>query len=104
VGPRETVVSDAQLRRLSAHSWPGNVRELRNWVEATLALGESPELTHGSSASQAPPAASVGSLELPYKEARRQVLDEFEGRYVAHLLNAADGNVASAARRGAMDR
>jgi transcriptional regulator with GAF, ATPase, and Fis domain len=43
-------------------------------------------------------------LELPYKEARRQVLDEFEGRYVAHLLKAADGNVASAARRGGMDR
>jgi len=104
VGARENVVSDAQLRRLSAHSWPGNVRELRNWVEATLAMGESPDLNQTSSASQPPPADPAGNLELPYKEARRLVLDEFEGRYVAHLLESADGNVASAARRGGMDR
>ena len=103
-GPRESVVSDAQLRRLSAHSWPGNVRELRNWVEATLAMGESPDLSQTSSSSQPPPATAAGNLGLPYKEARRLVLDEFEGRYVAHLLQAADGNVASAARRGGMDR
>ena len=103
-GPRENVVSDAQLRRLSAHSWPGNVRELRNWVEATLAMGESPDLNQTSSASPPPAEPSAFRLELPYKEARRQVLDEFEGRYVAHLLEAADGNVASAARRGGMDR
>jgi len=104
VGPREDVVSDAQLRRLSAHSWPGNVRELRNWVEATLALGESPDLTQtGTSASQ-PPDPTLGYLDLPYKDARRQVLDDFEARYLARLLQASGGNVASAARRGGMDR
>jgi DNA-binding NtrC family response regulator len=104
-GPRESVVSDAQLRRLSAHSWPGNVRELRNWVEATLAMGEAPELSQTAVAdSQPPPEPSTDYRDLPYKEARRKVLDEFEARYLAHLIEATRGNVASAARRGGMDR
>jgi DNA-binding NtrC family response regulator len=80
------------------------VRELRNWVEATLALGESPELSPTTSSSEPPPDRAKTPLELPYKDARRQVLDEFEARYLAHLLEASKGNVASAARRGGMDR
>jgi DNA-binding NtrC family response regulator len=102
-GPRESVVSDAQLRRLSAHSWPGNVRELRNWVEATLALGESPELA-ADDGSRPPPELRQDFLGLPYKDARRKLLDDFEARYLAQLLQATSGNVASAARRAGMDR
>jgi DNA-binding NtrC family response regulator len=106
-GPRESIVPDAQLRRLSAHSWPGNVRELRNWVEATVAMGESSELSQStSSGASEPPSADHGParLALPYKEARRQVLDDFEARYLKQLLETANGNVASAARRAGMDR
>lgn len=103
-GKREDIVPDAQLRRLSMHSWPGNVRELRNWVEATLAMGESPELSNDTTGSQPPPAGATPELALPYKDARRLVLDEFEGRYLKHVLEAARGNVASAARHAGMDR
>jgi DNA-binding NtrC family response regulator len=102
-GRRQDVISDAQLRRLSAHSWPGNVRELRNWVEATLAMGESPEL-NATSSSVPPPDGTTDVSSLPYKEARRRVLDDFEARYVTRLLEESKGNVASAARRGGMDR
>jgi transcriptional regulator with GAF, ATPase, and Fis domain len=69
-------------------------------------LGESPELSPPAdiSGSEPPPEVPKTPLELPYKEARRQVLDEFEARYLAHLLQTSNGNVASAARRGGMDR
>ena len=100
-GPTESVVSDEQMRRLAAHAWPGNVRELRNWVEATKAMGESPDLTYEADTTQAP---SERLLSLPYKEARRQLLDDFEARYLKHLLELSQGNVASAARRAGMDR
>ena len=103
-GKREDIVPDAQLRRLSMHSWPGNVRELRNWVEATLAMGESPELSNDTTRSEPPPAGATPELALPYKDARRRVLDEFEGRYLKHVLESARGNVASAARHAGMDR
>jgi DNA-binding NtrC family response regulator len=104
-GPPESVVSDEQMRRLAAHAWPGNVRELRNWVEATLAMGESPDLTHSvADSNDAPSTFSEGLLKLPYKDARRQLLDDFEIRYLANLLKVSEGNVAKAARHAAMDR
>ncbi|MFZ5889521.1 MAG: sigma 54-interacting transcriptional regulator [Myxococcota bacterium] len=101
-GSVDTIISPENLASLVAHRWPGNVRELRNWVEATLAMGESPELT----ASEAPPADDEGSklLELPYKDARRILLDQFEKRYLKHIIEASRGNVAMAARRAQMDR
>jgi DNA-binding NtrC family response regulator len=106
VGPTESVVSDEQMRRLSAHSWPGNVRELRNWVEATLAMGESPELAPDSMSGRAASRAAFSEdlMNLPYKEARRQLLDDFEQRYLGNLIHVSDGNVARAARHAAMDR
>src|SRR5690606_21759111 len=49
-GPTEDVVSEQTLTELQRYRWPGNVRELRNWVEATLAIGEAPELTSAAPA------------------------------------------------------
>ncbi len=86
------------------------MRELRNLVEATLAMGETPELF--DAAGPASPAAredgdaiAIGRfLPLPYKEARGSVLHEFERRYLTRLLESNDGNVAQAARVARMDR
>jgi DNA-binding NtrC family response regulator len=119
-GAPEEVLPGPVMQQLQAHRWPGNVRELRNWVEATVAMGESPPLsTHESpansaaGASSAPGAANAAGGENPpeselyglsYKDARRTVLEAFELRYVTRLLAAANGNVAAAARQAQMDR
>ncbi len=94
---------DAQtLRNLQRHSWPGNVRELRNYVEATIAMGEQPE--------PPPEGAPAGSdlvtavLPMTYKDARAKVLSEFEKRFLAHWLEQSEGNVAATARATEMDR
>ncbi|HYQ18263.1 MAG TPA: sigma 54-interacting transcriptional regulator, partial [Polyangiaceae bacterium] len=42
-GRIEEVVPVEIMDALKFYRWPGNVRELRNWVEATLAMGESPK-------------------------------------------------------------
>ena len=99
----ESLIPPATLTSLASHRWPGNVRELRNWVEATLAMGESPEL---SPESRHDPNVSGDAhlLELPYKDARRLLLDGFEQRYLKHLIEATQGNVAMAARKAQMDR
>ncbi|MBZ0117851.1 MAG: sigma 54-interacting transcriptional regulator [Sandaracinaceae bacterium] len=89
------------MAELCRHRWPGNVRELRNVVEATLAMGERPQLDPGG----APISTSQKEfLDAPYKDARRLVLDDFERRFVERLLARAGGNVSQAARLGAMDR
>src|SRR5690606_37033744 len=96
------IVPEATIERLKSYRWPGNVRELRNWVEATLAIGEA----------EAPVPRSLPPLELgfeelvdlPYKDARGRLLDKFEKEYCEHLMTSTKGNVSKAARVARMDR
>ncbi|MEM6790385.1 MAG: sigma 54-interacting transcriptional regulator [Myxococcota bacterium] len=106
-GPVEDVIDGEMMRVLLKHPWPGNVRELRNWVEATMAMGEASELRAGRlgpEESAAPEAVSPRLLGLPYKEARAMVLEAFEQRYLEHLIQNSEGNVSRAARDARMDR
>ncbi len=89
---------------MSGHRWPGNVRELRNLVDATVAMGEAPPLSQNS-AQPFGPGIHVGEyLDLPYKQARKRIVEQFEARYLPHLLAQTEGNVSEAARRARMDR
>jgi DNA-binding NtrC family response regulator len=100
----DELLSERALEMLGAHRWPGNVRELRNWVEAALAMEEAPELVASAPKGGGPAAIDATLLELTYKEARQALLGEFEGRYLARLLERANGNVSEAARLARMDR
>jgi len=108
-GPLEEILPTGALAELDRHQWPGNVRELRNWVEATLALGESPELfASGPDAAADGRTDAIGCepalLELPYKDARELLLRRFEERYLERLIERAGDNVTRAARLARMDR
>lgn len=111
---------DAAARgHLRAWPWPGNVRELRNVASYLSAMVSSDRITIDHLPPQllrAPPAVADGGshapigngmvvrTDLPYMEARRLWLDEFQRRYVSSLLEAHDGNVSAAARAAGMDR
>ena len=99
-GPVEDLVSARAMESLKAHYWPGNVRELRNLVEATLAMGETPELESGAAAAASPSVLD----ERSYKDARAAALAEFERRYLGGLVERSKGNVSEAARLARMDR
>lgn len=104
-GPTSQIVSDRSMQALRSHRWPGNVRELRNWVEATLALGEAPELFQQAIRSACGALTCPDDLlALPYKDARNAVLEQFEQSYLKHLLGKSNDNVAQAARMARMDR
>ena len=78
------------------------MRELRNWVEAALAIGEAPALHEGLPAGEGD--AIAAHLEEPYADARGALLHAFEGRYLARLLERAEGNVSKASRIAKMNR
>lgn len=101
-GSVSEVVPSGMLERLASYRWPGNIRELRNWVEATLAIGEVQEPVTKST----PPLdLGLGDLmELPYKDARGRLLDQFEKEYCEHLMDHTKGNVSKASRLARMDR
>jgi DNA-binding NtrC family response regulator len=88
------------VERLEDYPWPGNVRELQNAIARHVAVGELPVI----GASIPPPGFEDGDvvervlakgLALPL--ARAEVVDEFERRYVARVLEEHGGNVSKAA-------
>jgi DNA-binding NtrC family response regulator len=103
--PVEALISPQAMDALRKHHFKGNVRELRNLVEAAVAMGEPPALSVASPAitGGAGPTVTL-ALELPYKQSRAAVVDEFEARYVEALLARTGGNVSAAARSAQMTR
>ncbi len=97
--PRE--LDQETLAALLGHGWPGNVRELRNAVQRVALVGE-PALADARPAAPSGPALRV-ALELPYKEARDQLLDQFRALYTRSVLERA-GSVSAAARLAQVDR
>jgi DNA-binding NtrC family response regulator len=112
--------SPALLEQLQRHEWPGNVRELRNVVERALSLGDTgfAELgdTPAPRATPMPAAVDLGGvgeekrssnpdvLELPFKEAKAQLVEAFERDYLRALLARHHGNISRAASEAGIDR
>ena len=77
------------VTELEAHVWPGNVRELRNAVERAALLGR--------------PLDAVETLSS-YGEAKERVVQDWERRWLQHLLSAHGYNLSQAARAAQMGR
>ena len=111
---RFTITPEAS-QKLSSYGWPGNVRELRNTVERAASLAEGtrldvPDLLPVSQRSaMEPPLAVAGASqfveeELPFKEAKQRVLDQFEAAYLKALLDRHGGNVTRSAQAAGLTR
>ena len=103
------------VENLRRHDYPGNVRELRNLIERSVVMadeemmarttplpgpiGADGEPTEGDEVLRFPVDAGV-----PFKIAKRQMVAEFERRYLRQLLEAHKGNVSAAARAAGLDR
>jgi DNA-binding NtrC family response regulator len=118
-GATDVQVGWETMRRLQSHPWPGNVRELKNYVDRAVVLAENGRLEtrHLSSRglkNQAVDAVDLGGdgerlqlgvdIDLPFKDAKARLLDAFETRYWARLLERTTGNISEAARRGGIHR
>jgi DNA-binding NtrC family response regulator len=117
------------LDTLARHHWPGNVRELRGYLEQLVILRVAPTLPSApppaqpaAGAAAAHPARSGAAADpdaaadradgpllaeltrLPLRQAKAELLERFECRYLERLLAETGGNVAEAARRAGVDR
>ena len=102
-GPGMTVTPE-DMARLVRHSWPGNVRELRNVIERAclLARGSSINLEDALVTEAAP---SLGiRTDLPFKEAKGQLVEMFEREYIEDLMRRHKMNLSAAAREAQIDR
>ncbi len=103
---RSYTLPHATLQRLLVHDFPGNVRELRNLLEQSCILGDDiplhipPSQTRGND--PAPETSTL--LQLPYKQAKDQLVARFEKDYWTRLLAECNGNISQAALRGGIHR
>jgi two-component system response regulator GlrR len=88
------------ISRLEQAAWPGNVRELRNYLERCLVFEDTLSLADVAPAS----GGAEVDPKLPYAEARRRALEDFERRYLRALLELHQGKVSQAASAADMDR
>jgi DNA-binding NtrC family response regulator len=107
-------ISAAAMEALRAHDWPGNVRELRNVLERAAYLSRAagrdevdPSMV--PFAGSAPRSAEDDGAPAfedhkSYRDTKAEWEAYFEKRYVAWLLERADGNISRAARAADMDR
>ncbi|MBI5534800.1 MAG: sigma 54-dependent Fis family transcriptional regulator [Deltaproteobacteria bacterium] len=113
-------ISEQALRELCTREFPGNVRELRHTVERAAALAESDVIAAGDLAFErmlmgerqrsssvateaAQPDATPQDL-VPFKEAKRTLIDEFERGYLDRLLTRAGRNLSRASALAGVER
>jgi len=103
-------ITPEALALLCSHEWKGNVRELEHVIEraVVLATGDqiaAEDLPQGLQAiSAAVAVAPRPYLELPFKDAKAQLVGDFERRYIVDVLRKYRGNISRAAAHSGIDR
>ena len=103
--PKGTMkVSPEDMNRLRRHSWPGNVRELRNTIERACLLGRGEYINLDDALhEEATPSLGIRT-DLPFKEAKGQLVEMFEREYIEDLMRRHRMNLSAAAREAQIDR
>lgn len=100
-------ISEAAIKCLEDYGWPGNVRELENVMERAITLTTSeriqvtdlPEnLLYMESASP------TTQIDTPFKEAKVELVSQFEKQYLIKMLSRHKGNITRAAESSGVDR
>ncbi len=98
----------AALSTLQNYQWPGNVRELMNVLSHVLTFsdGEEIDVVHlpARVQGQQKEAPLPFNEHLSFKDAKEQLLENFEREYIGQVLRRCDGNISRAARESGLHR
>ncbi|MEP3479246.1 MAG: sigma-54 dependent transcriptional regulator [Fuerstiella sp.] len=98
------VLSASAVKAIYQHEWPGNVRELKQRIQSASVMADNDEICAADlaltvSGQQSSESGLQTYLELPFSEAKQQLMADFERLAIQRALSAEDGNVSAAARR-----
>jgi len=103
-------IAPEAMELLRSHEWKGNVRELEHVIERALVLAADdcllPEdLPQNIQAVSAEGSSSPGVyIDLPFKDAKGKLIEDFERRYIVEVLGKYQGNISRAAVHSGIDR
>lgn len=117
IGRTVSGISQEALDALCRYDWPGNVRELINVIERGMLLCEDDvivlddlpititgELPTSLAATQLPDQPSFEAyMNKPFKQARNELVSQFEREYLTNLLRENRGRLGAAARTAGID-
>jgi DNA-binding NtrC family response regulator len=104
------MVDPPAMEAMMNYDWPGNVRELKNLVERVVTLTDGPKILLSDLPRCVRNSTEHENLKyaitpnLPFLEARRQIMQEFEKEYLANLLKQCAGNISKAANIAKISR
>jgi two-component system, NtrC family, response regulator GlrR len=94
----------AALHALVRYPWPGNVRELENVIERAVIVAREEQIGDvGPFLGTGGETRTTVDLTLPFREAKAQVVEEFERAYLTGVLALHGGKLTAAARHADMD-
>jgi len=101
-------ISDEAMRCLESYPWPGNVRELENTIERAVALAQDDwiqlkDLPDNMTCKENEVKPRV-QLDIPLKEAKENIVADFEREYLTKMLKRHNGNISKAAKDSQIDR
>ena len=99
-------ISNDAVKIFTKYSWPGNVRELQNVIESavvmanaeTLEISDFPEEISNSDINRS------FDYNLPFRDAKKIVVDTFERNFVSRKLAENNGNISKTAEALGMHR
>ena len=123
IGSAVQGITDEAIERLRAYGWPGNVRELFNVLERAMLLCENDMIIAEDLPLHIATVNAVGEgvipadglltevvklpvdwLKMPLKDIRRQIYEQTERKYLAHILQVTRGQVGIAAARAGINK
>lgn len=108
----QTISKDV-MQLVMSYDWPGNVRQLANVIESAVVLAGDSVLTvedlsgefNSPQADQTPSAHLLDiDYDLPFKEAKKRVVESFEREFITKSLDEHDGNITRTASALGMHR
>jgi len=99
---------NSKVQQLLQHyDYPGNVRELENIIKRTVILCQDKEIdpTHlpgELSADKKNKKMDEAIFDMSFQEAKKLTIEEFEKKYLHHILEKCNGNIRQAAQRCAV--
>jgi DNA-binding NtrC family response regulator len=103
-------IAPGAMELLLGHAWNGNVRELEHTIERAVILASGETIMIEDLPSQMRPTESAIDSSptdyhnLPFKEAKERLIEDFERGYLASILKKYHGNISRAATHIGIDR